>query len=178
MSIMDFPLPFPTARADGGAPMRRIILDGEVVTDPWRHVDEDPGGRGGALIFPLSRWRAERRRWWLWAGRPGVRIGPQDGVEELAADLRRLALVAIEFPVPGEGRGYSQARLLRERHGFLGQLRAVGCVQRDHLFFLARCGFDAFELAPGEDPRQAVTALRDFQVAYQPAVNNPLLKLE
>ena len=73
-------------------------------------------------------------------------------MEELAAFLPQLSLVACEFPCPGEGRGYTQGRLLRERYGFRGELRAVGAgVKQDLMFLLARCGFDAFELAAGED---------------------------
>ena len=88
-----------------------------------------------------------------WDGRLGVRLAPIDRVEDLDDELPRLDLVAVEFPSPGEGRGYSQGRLLRERFGFRGELRAVGAgVRQDLVFLLARCGFDAIELAAGEDP--------------------------
>ncbi len=98
-----------------------------------------------------------------------MRLSPVDRVEELAAELPRLALVACEFPSPGEGRGYSQGRLLRERYGFAGQLRAVGAgVKQDLVFHLARCGFDALELAPGEDVAAAVRAWQRYEVGYQP----------
>jgi uncharacterized protein (DUF934 family) len=90
-------------------------------------------------------------------------------VEELAEFLPRLSLVACEFPSPGEGRGYTQGRLLRERYGFRGELRAVGAgVRQDLVFLLARCGFDALELAPGEDTDAAIRALSRYDVAYQP----------
>ncbi len=77
----------------------------------------------------------------------GLVLTPDAKVEQLAPDLARFALIALEFSGPGEGRGYSQARLLRERLGFGGELRAVGYVRRDQLFFMARCGFNSFELA-------------------------------
>jgi uncharacterized protein (DUF934 family) len=149
--------------------VRSIIRRREVVGDDWRYVDENPGGADLALILPLARWHEERSNWWLWAGRLGVRIGPTDRVELLKPDLTRLSLIAIEFGGPSEGRGYTQARVLRERLGFAGELRAVGYVKRDQLFFLARCGFDAFELSEGVDPRSVLTAFDDFDVAYQPA---------
>lgn len=149
--------------------MRSIIRRREVVADDWRYVDEDPAGAGRALILPLARWHEERAQWWLWAGRLGVRIGPTDRVELLKPDLTRLSLIAVEFSGPSEGRGYTQARLLRERLRFAGELRAVGYVKRDQLFFLARCGFDAFELSAGVDPQAVLTAFEDFDVAYQPA---------
>jgi len=75
----------------------------------------------------------------------------------------------VEFPNPSDGRGYSQARLLRERLGFRGELRAVGAgVRQDQVFLLARCGFDALELAAGEDAQAARRALERYDVAYQP----------
>lgn len=157
--------------------MRQLIRQRELVADEWRTPEEDPNGVEHALILPLARWRTERDRWWLWAGRLGVRIGPADRVEELEPDLKRLALIAIEFPGPSEGRGYSQARVLRDRFRFTGEIRAVGHVKLDQLFFLARCGFDAFELSPGMDVLQALSTFAQFDVAYQPgARGSPTLK--
>jgi uncharacterized protein (DUF934 family) len=101
----------------------------------------------------------------------GVRVAPADRVEDLAPHLAQVAWVAIEFPGPGEGRGYSYARLLRQRYGFKGEIRAVGAaVKQDLLFFMARCGFDAFELVPGQNLEEARRALHRFTLAYQPAV--------
>jgi uncharacterized protein (DUF934 family) len=151
------------------ASVRQIIRRRELVQDDWRYLVEDPQGAARSLILPLAAWHEQREQWWLWAGRLGVRIGPADRVELLRSDLARLALIAIEFPGPADGRGYSQARMLRERFGFAGELRAVGYVKRDQLFFLSRCGFDAYELSPGVDPQSALTAFEDFDVAYQPA---------
>ena len=90
-------------------------------------------------------------------------------MELLRADLPRVSLIAIEFPSPSEGRGYSQARVLRDRLNFTGEIRAVGHVKRDQIFFMARCGIDAFELAPGVSPQSVLAAFDDFDVAYQPS---------
>jgi uncharacterized protein (DUF934 family) len=149
--------------------MREIIRRREIVIDDWRTVDEDPEGENGALILPLARWHAERERWSSWSGRVGVRISPADRVELLRADLSRLSLIAIEFPTPSEGRGYSQARVLRDRLKFTGEIRAVGHIKRDQIFFMARCGIDAFELAPGVNPQSVLGAFDDFDMAYQPS---------
>lgn len=151
--------------------MRQLIKQREVVTDEWRYIDEDPLGRDRALILPLARWQEERERWWLWDGRLGVRIGPADKVEVLERDFLRVSLIAIEFGGLAEGRGYSQAQLLRKRYRFSGELRAVGKIQRDQLFFMARCGFDAFEFPDGTDLQVALTGFNDFSVAYQPALD-------
>ncbi|MET0986072.1 MAG: DUF934 domain-containing protein [Steroidobacteraceae bacterium] len=149
--------------------MRQLIKQREIVTDEWRYVEEDPLGRERALILPLARWKEERERWWLWDGRLGVKLGPTDAVDDLSQDFLRIALVAIEFGGLAEGRGYTQARLLRTRYKFTGELRAVGKIQRDQLFYMARCGFDAFEMPEGTDYNVAFTAFKDFSVKYQDA---------
>ncbi len=155
--------------------MRRILRRREIVADDWRHLGEDAED-GSALIVPLVELRKDPGRWRQWRGRLGVRLTSVDPVEELADELPRLDLVAVEFPSPGDGRGYSAGRLLRERYGFRGELRAVGAgVRQDQVFLLARCGFDAIELAPGEDADAARRALERYDVAYQPgAVAVPL----
>lgn len=152
--------------------MRRLIKQREIVVDDWRYADEDPLGRDRALILPFARWKEERERWWLWDGRLGVRLGPADPVAALEQDFLRVGLVAIEFGGLAEGRGYSQAQLLRKRYKFTGELRAVGKVQRDQLFYMARCGFDAFELPQTANFDEALAAFDDYSVAYQSAVDN------
>lgn len=148
--------------------MRYILRRHEVVADDWSHLGEEVA-EGAALIVPLGELRAQAPRWAAWRGRLGVRLAPADAPEDLAAELPRLKLVAVEFPDSGDGRGYTQGRLLRTRLGFRGELRAVGAgVKQDQVFLLARCGFDAIELARGEDPEAARRALTRYTVAYQP----------
>src|SRR5262249_6163105 len=107
--------------------------------------------------------------WRAYPGLLGVRLSPADAVEDLAQDIQRLALVAAEFPGPGDGRGYTQGRLLRSRYHFKGELRAVGAgVKQDLLFIMSRCGFDAFDLATGQKIDEALKALERYSVAYQP----------
>jgi uncharacterized protein (DUF934 family) len=154
--------------------MRQLIKQRDIVNDDWRYADEDPLGRERALILPFARWKEERERWWLWDGRLGVRIGPTDPVSALEHDFLRLALVAVDFGGIGEGRGYSQAQILRKRYRFTGELRAVGKIQHDQLFYMARSGFDAFELPVGADLQVALAAFESFSVAYQPAVDQGL----
>jgi uncharacterized protein (DUF934 family) len=98
----------------------------------------------------------------------GVRLKSDQSPELIAADLERLALVALEFPKFRDGRAYSHARILRERYGFRGELRAVGDVLMEQLHFMLRTGFNAFEIA-GPDPlEQYRTAKAEFSVWYQP----------
>jgi uncharacterized protein (DUF934 family) len=103
-----------------------------------------------------------------------IRLEPSDDPASVAGELGRAARVEVNFPKFGDGRGYSIARLLRERYGYRGELRAVGHITRDLLFFLESCGFDAFELREGENPQEALAAFEDFSESYQASVTRPL----
>jgi uncharacterized protein (DUF934 family) len=147
---------------------RRLLRDAKVVVDEWRYVAEAAADAAAPLILTLAQWQLEPGTW-LARGTPlGVVLAASHRVEQLAPDLRHFALIAAEFSGPGEGRGYTQARLLREHWNFKGELRATGHVRRDQLFFMARCGFNSFEL-PDTDMEDAYTALSTFTAAYQPA---------
>ena len=96
-----------------------------------------------------------------------LRLEPGDDPAKLAGQLDGVARVEVHFPKFGDGRGFSLGRLLRERYGYKGELRAVGHITRDHLLYLERCGFDAFELREGEDPHQALAGFKVFSASYQ-----------
>jgi uncharacterized protein (DUF934 family) len=145
---------------------RQLLRDGLLTDDDWRYLDEAPGPVGAGLILPFERWHSERDAEITRGRRLGVSLRPGDAVEQLVPDLGILALIAIDFPAANEGRGYSQGRLLRERWHFSGELRATGRVRRDQVFFLARCGFNAFELAATEI-EAARAAFASFSAAYQ-----------
>jgi uncharacterized protein (DUF934 family) len=148
--------------------MRYILRRREIVADEWRDFGE-PSPPGCPLIVPLAELRRDPLRWRQWPGALGVRIAPGDAPEELSEQLPGLDLVAVEFPNPGEGRGYSLGRLLRERMGFRGELRAVGAgVRQDQAFLMSRCGFDSLQVAAGEDLESVRRALLRYEVAYQP----------
>jgi len=154
---------------------RQLLRDGRVVADDWTYL-ADVGDAADArveaaahgLILTFGQWLAGQADWRAAAGRLGVILSPTDRVEQLAPDLARFDLVGAHFPGPSDGRGYTQGRLLRERFGFTGELRATGYVRRDQLFFLARCGFNSFELAPGEI-QAAGDAFATFSARYQPS---------
>jgi uncharacterized protein (DUF934 family) len=145
---------------------RRLLRDGRIVADEWSYRAE--GGAVAALILTFAEWQNEREAWLTHGARLGVVLQPADKVEALAPDLARFELIGAQFPGPSEGRGYSQARLLREQWKFTGELRATGFVRRDQLFFLARCGFNSFELSDA-DLEDAAEALSTFSMAYQPS---------
>jgi uncharacterized protein (DUF934 family) len=147
---------------------RRLLRDRHIVVDEWLYVAEAAADASAPLIVTLPQWQMEPDTW-IGRGSPlGVVLSPAHHVEQLAPDLEYFSLIAAEFSGPGEGRGYTQARLLRERWNFKGELRATGYVRRDQLFFMARCGFNSFEL-PEADLEDAHRAFSTFSAAYQPS---------
>lgn len=140
-----------------------------VVTDTWIHVDDDtPLPESGDVVLSIGRLATLPESW---PGALGVRVEGSSSPELLAPHLDELTLIELEIPKFTDGRAYSLARLLRERHGYAGELRAVGHVLRDQLFYLRRCGFDSFVLTDGKDPREALSAFDELSAAYQPAVD-------
>jgi uncharacterized protein (DUF934 family) len=152
-----------------------IILDGELAANTWQIVqaDSDAPLSDGAVV-PLATWLAVRESAALAGKHIGVWLAPADDPAELADDVARLPLIAVQFPAFTDGRGYSIGRLLRERHGYRGQLRAFGDVGRDQLYNLARCGFNAFEIKASQDPAEALAGLKDFSDGYQTSVDRPV----
>ena len=144
----------------------RLLRDGAIVADEWRTARGGAVADEDALLLAASEFRAEPARWLARTGPLGVILAPADDEQELVPHLARLALVAAEFPTLSEGRGYTQGRLLRERWGFAAELRARGAIHRDHVFLLARCGFNSFEL-PESELEGGAAALRTFSAAYQ-----------
>jgi uncharacterized protein (DUF934 family) len=159
--------------APDGIPVRRVE------NDVWRTLgvkpDEDLATLPpGPVIVPLALWK-ERGAQILERGEPlGVWLKPDDDPADIAADLDKFSVVAVHFPKFTDGRGYSTGALLRTRYGYRGELRAFGDVGRDQLFYLARCGFDAFRLADHRDPESALASFSDFTVRYQGSVDDPV----
>ncbi|MDP9008897.1 MAG: DUF934 domain-containing protein [Pseudomonadota bacterium] len=147
---------------------RRLLRDRQIVVDEWRYAAEAPADAAVPLIVTFDQWLAQPATWAQRGGRLGVVLSPAHKIEQLAPDLARFALIGAEFSSLSEGRGYTQARLLRERWNFKGELRATGYVRHDQLFFMARCGFNSFEL-PESDLEAAATAFSTFSAAYQPS---------
>ena len=160
-----------------------IIRDGAIVADDWTlfSASDDAGLAslpGGKIIVPFKTWIAERaahvERAANFRAPIGVWIEGADDPALLADSIHEFALIAVNFPKFTDGRGYSTGALLRSRYGFKGELRAVGDVLRDQLFYLRRAGFNAFALRAGKDIHDALNALSDFSESYQGAVDQPL----
>jgi uncharacterized protein (DUF934 family) len=157
--------------------MPRLIKDGAIVEDRWTLLRDAVSGadvpRYAPAIVPLAVWLAARS---MLVARAdiGVWLNPADDPGLLAGDCPALPLVAIEFPQFTDGRGYSIARLLREQYGFAGELRAIGDVLRDQLYYLRQCGFNAFAVRADRDLEDALKGLTDFSDNYQATVLLPV----
>ncbi len=150
------------------------LIEGRPVTDTdlWSHIADDAELPDGTpAIVSLARWQAEREALVRRNAPVGVRLAAGETVEGLTGDLDRLDLVALDFPSLADGRHFTTARLLRDRHGFAGEIRATGNVLRDQLFAMARCGFDSFELAAHQDADAAHRAFAEISVVFQPAAD-------
>jgi uncharacterized protein (DUF934 family) len=151
-----------------------IIKNGALVDDAWQQVsDAAELPSSGAVIVSLERYIEQRAALQARPEGVGIRLRSDQAAQLVAPYVAELPVISIEFPTFKDGRGYTTARLLRERFGYVGQLRAVGDVLRDQLFYMTRCGFDAFELKAGKDAVGALDSFRDFSVTYQGAADDP-----
>ncbi len=187
------------SKADSGtrAPGNAIIVGRAIVADDWQVLRTEPqaveGGDAnlesaapaaapgqvvvpaGKVIVPLKVWQAQRNTLAAraQAGQLGVWLAPDEAAEELRGDSDGFAVIAIDFPKFSDGRGYSIAHNLRARLGYRGQLRAIGDVLRDQLFYMQRVGFDAFAPRPDRSIEDALKGLSDFSETYQASWDQP-----
>ena len=156
-----------------------LVKAGHIVEDPFvRVLDDTPVPEGVPVILPAARLIADARELVLRQAPTGV-VWPNDRrIAELAPYLDWIALVALVFPSFRDGRAYSQARLLRERHRFRGELRATGQVLRDQFLFMLRAGFDAFEVTKDADAAAFAEAARRYSVFYQPTADGRCTALD
>lgn len=156
--------------------MGKVIIDGAIVDNQWQRLEADALENGvpaqGKIIVPLAYWQ-ENRDALIARGDVAVWLAPGEEPKDLEDDLASLPLVAIHFPAFKDGRGYSYARELRTRYNFEGEVRATGDVLRDQLFYMTRCGFNAFEIRADRSIEEALQGLKDFSVTYQADVNDP-----
>jgi len=163
--------------------MASIIKNRAIVNDDWTVVRPAEDGAlpavnelpAGKVLVPLALWQASRDA--LIASRGAAEIGVWLAADsepaDIVADFDKIALIGVDFPVFRDGRGYSIGRLLRERYGYKGELRAIGDVLRDQVRLMFRCGFDAFAVRADKDINDAMKAFNDFTVQYQGGVDVP-----
>lgn len=160
--------------------MSQLIKNGTAAVDSWKTLEIGEGETpetialpAGDVLFPLAVWQVRQPEL---AGRErlGLLLQPDDKVEDIATEAARFVLIAVNFPKFVDGRGYSTAALLRQRYGYTGELRAVGNVLHDQLFFMKRVGFNSYALAEGKNLAYAIEqGFAPFGDAYQGATDQP-----
>lgn len=160
--------------------MPKIIKNDRIVEDAWQILKLAEGETAEAValpetptLFPLSVWQARKDELLARAATAGVWLDSSEGPEAIVGNLEQLAVIGVNFPKFADGRGYSTARLLRERYGFRGEIRAIGDVLHDQLFFMKRCGIDAYAVRADKDIESALAGLHDFSETYQAAFDQP-----
>jgi len=145
----------------------KIIRNKQIDDDPWQQLSDDEDLPDGDIIVSLSRWQAEKQDLLRHDSQLGVELLGSTKVEEVVDDLDKLSLIALNFDRFTDGRGYSQARLLRDKYHYSGAIRAVGDIRRDQIDFLSRCGITEFVPTEHCDLEDALIAFTELQGRYQ-----------
>lgn len=154
--------------------MPKLIKGNQIIDDHWQIVREASALGSDNQIIALPLWLANKETLKRHTADIGLLLTTSDELENIKDDLMHFPIIAIEFPVFSDGRGYTLARLLRERYQYQGEIRAIGDVLQDQLFYLKRCGFDAFAIREDKNIEAATKGLSDFSNAYQGSVDQPL----
>jgi len=160
--------------------MPMLIKNNQILEDDWLVVaksdtpQEVPDLPTGKLIVPVSMWLAHKQLFLDLENQIGVWLNSDESPTSIESDIAQFSVIALNFPVFTDGRAYSYARLLRERYAYKGELRAIGDVLQDQLFYMQRCGFNAFAIREDRPIDEAITAYSDFTDSYQAAVDQPV----
>lgn len=155
--------------------MSKLIKDGALAKDEWIMVHDAESVASvfpsGKIILPLSVWRTHKDELLSRKDQIGVWLASDEFAELIGAEAEELPIIALNFPTFMDGRSFSTARLLRERYNFTGELRAIGHIIRDQLFYLKRCGFNSYSFSDETDVHAALESLNDFTETYQAAAD-------
>jgi uncharacterized protein (DUF934 family) len=151
----------------------QIIKDREIVENNWTHLDDEAELVAGNITVSLTRWQEQHETLEKHQSGLGLRLSGDDPLEEIVPELDKFSLIVLIFPVFTDGRCYSFARLLRDRFGYMGEIRAQGDVLRDQLFYMWQCGINSFELANPNRINDALSAFDDFSESYQTTALRP-----
>jgi uncharacterized protein (DUF934 family) len=155
----------------------RVIKNKEIINDDWeliRELDCSKKVSEGKVIIPFVDWQASRDGLLKRDTEHAVWIDGDTVTEDLLDDLEHFSIIALDFPAFKDGRSYSHASLLRNRYNYKGDLRAIGDVLRDQLFYMQRCGIDSYAIREDKDIEDALKSLQDFSVRYQAAADDAL----
>lgn len=159
--------------------MQKLINRTSIIDNPWTllKVDADPeilqSAAGKNLIVPVKFWQLYKNEVNGYAGDIAIWLDSNEQVAQIAEDLHSFPLIALNFPLFSDGRSYTNARELRQRYNYKGEIRAIGDVLRDQLYYMAQCGFDSFELREDQDAEFCLHAFTDFKTNYQSTVLEP-----
>jgi uncharacterized protein (DUF934 family) len=149
----------------------QIIKDRQTTDNTWTFVDDDNPIEAGDIIVSLSRWLSDKTELAKLPSKIGIRLSPSDPIELLSTDIDKLSLIELNFLSFGDGRPFSQARLLRNHLDYQGEIRAIGQFLPDQVFYLARVGVNAFAIADADKTKLALALMNDFSVNYQASTN-------
>lgn len=160
--------------------MPKLIKNHQIIDDQWilikesSHLEDLLAYSGQDLIVPLAFWREDRNRILQRSDKTAVWLNSHEVPKSLEADLDDIEVIALNFPIFSDGRPYTSARELRSNLGYKGEIRAIGDVLRDQLFYMSRCGFDAFLMREDQNLEEALSAFDDFTDGYQVSVDKPI----
>lgn len=156
-----------------------LLQHGALQPNNWRFVGDDAAiPADGPVTVSLKRWQAEAETLRGRNAPIGVRLKNDEPAAALGEDVHRLSVVEVEFPKFTDGRAFSQARILRDKLGYRGELRGIGSILRDTYAHMVRCGIDSVELPEGQATDGYVAALKEFSAWYQPASDGRVTVLE
>jgi uncharacterized protein (DUF934 family) len=159
--------------------MQRVIKNQEIANDSWTLVKEvsdvDVLKRAAeeCFIVPLEFWNQHRNELENYFNEIAIWLDSNESVNDINHDLNKFSLIALNFPVFSDGRSYTNARELRQRLNYTGEIRAIGDVLRDQIFYMSRCGFNSFSIRYDQNLQACLQAFNDFQTSYQSTSEDP-----
>jgi uncharacterized protein (DUF934 family) len=149
----------------------QVIINKHLTDNIWTHLSDDAPIENGNITVSLARWQTDKTDLLKAPGKIGIRLNSTDDLAHLSEDLWHIDLVALEFAAFTDGRSFSQARLLRDRYQYKGEIRAIGHFMPDQAFYLQRVGVNSFELDSEDQLTATLNTLEDFSVCYQKGAN-------
>lgn len=149
----------------------QIIKNKQIIDNTWTFIADGSELIDGDISITPTRWNKEKEQILNHHGKQGLRLSPTDKIEDIADDLKLISLIELDFPAFTDGRGFSQARLLRNRYQYQGEIRAIGGYMADQVFYLSRVGVNAFQLGNEKELPLALSTMNDFTVSYQTSTN-------
>ena len=159
--------------------MPKLINKSAVIDNPWTVMKVSTGPEilqvvpGKNFIVPLQFWKLYQEELNEYDGNIAVWLNSDENPAQITGELHSLPLIALNFPVFTDGRSYTNARELRQKYAYTGEIRAIGDVLRDQLYYMAQCGFDSFDIRHDQEVDLCLDAFKDFETCYQSTITEP-----